>query len=201
MISRVMTWALVGLMGMLLVSCSSSPEGRLMGNEEEDYVGSKAAGSATYDRLIEVAVGKLLNRQSAAKKGLDKIKVAFFGVENKSIEDLGDFQFQISELISTAINTSDRYRTISDRFVGEALRETRLRKEQLFIPAHRKTFMKALEATGNPVEFMLFARLTSGTTQGDGVKQRSYMLTMELVDVVTGYDDKESARLRKAYTR
>jgi len=33
------------------------------------------------------------------------------------------------------------------------------------------------------------------------VKQRAYALTLELVDVETGYNDKETARIRKAYTK
>jgi hypothetical protein len=192
---------IVALAGAIMVAGCSTPQGRIMGSEEEDYVGAKAAGSATYDRLIEETVGKLLNRQSAAQKGLGQIKVAFLGVENKSAEDLGDLQEQIYELIDTSINTSNRYRTVSDRFVKAALRETRLRTDELFLPKQRREFIQTLESQGNPVEFLLFAKLTSGTTRGEGVKQRAYMLTLELVDVETGFNDKESARIRKAYER
>jgi hypothetical protein len=190
------------LLGMLLAlvvsACKSTPEGRIMGSEEEDYVGSKTAGAATYDRLIEEAVTKLLDRRSASNQG-DSIRVAYMGVENASAEDLGDFREQIYELIDTSIETSERYRSISKRFVDAALRESGLRREDLFLPKHRRTFTQTLEASGNPVEYILFSKLTSGTTAGDGVKQRNYMLTLELVDVVTGDFDKESARIRKAY--
>ena len=195
---------IVALSCLLLVlasaACKSTPEGRIMGDSEEDYVGSKAAGSATYDRLIEEAVGKLLDRRSASNQG-DSIRVAYLGVENKSAEDLGDLREQIYELIDTSIETSERYRSISKRFVDAGLRETGLTREDLFIPKHRRAFIEVLEASGNPVEYILFSKLTSGTTQGDSVKQRDYMLTLELVDVETGDFDKESARIRKAYTR
>jgi len=189
------------LAATVVFSGCRTPQGRIMGEEEQDYVGARAAGSATYDRLIEETVTKLLNRQSAAQRALGQLKVAFLGVENKSAEDLGDFQEQIYELIDTSINTSNRYRTVSDRFVNAALRETRLRTEELFLPKQRRMFVETLEASGNPVEFLLFAKLTSGTTRGEDVNQRAYMLTLELVDVETGFNDKESTRIRKAYTK
>ena len=187
---RSFTWILLVLLSAALLGCST-PEGRIMGDEEEDYVGTKAAGGAIFDRLIEEAVGKLLNRQSAAGSALGKISVAYLGVENKSIE----------ELVDTSIETSGRYKSISRRFVKEALRESRLNADNLFIPKHRRKFIKTLEAQGNPVEFLLFSKLTSGTTRGDGVTQRAYALTLELVNVETGEQDKETARERKAYTR
>ncbi len=200
MILRNISWLLILCVSIILLGCSQ-PQGRIMGEEEEDYVGAKAGGGTTYDRLIEGAVGKLLNRQSAAARGMGKLKVAYLGVENKSAEDLADFQEHIYELIDTSIETSGRYRSISRRFVAAALRDTRLRADELFLPKHRRTFIKALETQGNPVEFLLFSKLTSGTTRGDGVKQRAYMLTLELVDVETGDFNKESERIRKAYTR
>jgi len=43
--------------------------------------------------------------------------------------------------------------------------------------------------------------LTSGTTQGVDLKQRDYLLTMELINVETGDLDKESARIRKEYQK
>jgi hypothetical protein len=186
---------------VMLVGCSSSPEGRIMDEGEDDIVGNRTAGAATYDRLIEGAVTKLLNRQSASTKGLSQVRVAFMGLENKSIEDLGDFHTQIYQLIDTTVNTAQRYRTISNRFVSAALRETRLRVDQLFLPKHRRAFVKTLEADGNPVEFLLFATITSGTTSASSAKQRNYMLTLELVDVETGYNDKESQRIRKEYSK
>jgi len=201
MTARNFVWILVALVAASLIGCSSGKKGRIMGEGEQDYVGKDAAGSATYDRLIEDSVTKLLRRQSAAKTGLSQLKVAYLGVENKSAEDLGDFQDQLFQLIDTSINKADRFRTISSRYVNAALKETRLRRDQLFIPKHRREFIKTLETQGNPVEFLLFSTITSGTTRGEDVKQRAYALTMELVDVETGYNDKETARIRKAYTR
>jgi len=121
---------------------------------------------------------------------------------NKTNEDLGDFLEHIFNLIDTSIEFSSQYRSISRRFVQAALRESRLRPDELLFPKHRRQFIKILEAQGNPVDFLLFSRLTSGTTpRRDGVKHRSYILTLELVDVKTGDSDKESTRIRKADAR
>ena len=46
---------------------------------------------------------------------------------------------------------------------------------------------------------MLFATLTSGTTQSNNDQQRDYLLTLELVNIQTGSFDKESAKVRKGY--
>ena len=51
--------------GFLLVSCATNPKGRIMGDEEEGYVGTREAGASTFDRLIESTVSRLLERQPA----------------------------------------------------------------------------------------------------------------------------------------
>ena len=129
------------------------------------------------------------------------MKVAFVELENKTSEELGDQYEQIRQFIDTSINTSEKFRTISDRFVDAALRESRLRTDQLFIPVHQRTFAGTLEQSGHPVEFLLFGTLTSGTTRGDSVRQVGYALTLELVHITTGDNQKETVRLRKAYTK
>ena len=89
---------------------------------------------------------------------------------------------------------------ISKRYVNAALREARLRPDQLFIPGNRRTFAAILESQGEPVDTMLFPKLTSGTTPSAGVTQRNYLLTLELVDLKSGYSKKFSSdALRKEY--
>ena len=195
------SFQVVALLAFALGGCRARPQGRIMTDDEPDQVGARTAGAATYDQLINGAVQQLLQLHSAANAGLGQLKVATLGIENASGEELGDWNDQIFELIDTSINRSGRYRTVSTRFVNEALRETRLRTEQLFIPEHRRTFMDLLETKGTPVECLLFPKLTRGTTVGGGSTQRNYMLTLELVDVKTGWNDKVSEQLRKQYSR
>lgn len=184
----------------LTLGACSQPQGRVMEDSEQDYVGAKTAGAEAYNRLIAGAVEKLLGDHTAARAGTGRLSVATLPVENASSEDLGDWQEEIYELIATSINQSGRYETVNRRFVEQALREGRLRQEQLFIPSHRREFLRILETTNNPAQMLLFPKITSGTTIGDDVKQKNYTLTLDLVDVETGKDYKAAERIRKAYT-
>jgi hypothetical protein len=188
---------LVASLIVLLAGCRS-PQGRVMGEGEGDLVGAKSAGAETYNRLIDQSLTKLLARRDGEVKG-SSAKVAFVALENKSIEDIGDWQAQIEQVIETTVEHTERYRLISKRFVDAAFRELRFRPDDLFIPAKRREFAQILERDQNPVDFLLFAVLTSGTTKGVEVKQRDYLLTMEIINVVTGDQDKESTRIRKEY--
>ncbi len=182
------------------VGCRSDRSGRILDENEDDYVGSRAAGAATYDRLINESVSKLLARPGAAAGG-EKLRVAYLGVENASAEDLGDFREQIFDLIDTSISTSGRYESLSGRFVERALREAGLKRDDLFLPKYRRTFAQVLEKSDSPVDFLLFSKITSGTTEGESVRQRNYLLTLELVDIETGQREQEAARIRKANKR
>ena len=170
-----------------------------MENSEQDVVGARRAGAATYDRLIEGAVQKLLGLHQASLNRVGKMKIAFLGIDSRGVEELGDWRDQIYELIDTSVNRSNVYRTVSDRFVKEALREARVTRDQLFLPKYRRAFLQALEAQKMPVDCLLFAKITTGSTRGEGVHQRNYMLTLEMVDVKTGWNDKVSQRIRKEY--
>ncbi len=187
------------LAAALLLACGGS-RGRIMSDTDQDYVGNRAAGAAEFDRLISETVGKALQDHSAANTGLGKLKIVVLPVENESAEELGDWQAQIYTLLSTSINRSERYEMLSDRFVGAALRETRLKPDQLFLPQYQRQFLAVLEQQGLPVDAMLFPKLTSGTTNaGDGVRQRNYNLQLDLVDVKTGSTRQFATTLRKEY--
>ena len=56
-----------------------------------------------------------------------------------------------------------------------------------------------MEKAEQPFDYLLFAKITSGTTNNNGDYQRDYDLTLELVNVESGDFDKESAQLRKGY--
>ena len=200
MLYRTITSVAVAALALTLVSCTE-PQGRIMDDSEQDHVGSKAAGAAAFDRLITGSVTKLLDSHNAAHAGTGKLKVAVLRVDNASAEELLDWQEQIFDLISTSINQSGRYETVSVRYVDAALRDTRLRRDDLFLPAKRREFLKILERDDNPAQVLLFPKLSSGTTVGDNVGQRNYLMTLELVDVSSGKDFRVSERIRKAYTR
>ncbi len=190
----------LGVLCLLAAACST-PKGRIMTNTEQDVVGARRAGAATYDRLVEGAVQKLLALHQASLNGRSgKLKIAFLGIDSRGVEELGDWRAQLYELIDTSVNRSNVYRTVSRRFVEAALRDSRVTRDQLFLPKYRRLFLQSLEAQKMPVDCLLFAKITTGSTRGEGVHQRNYMLTLEMVDVKTGWNDKVSQRIRKEYT-
>ncbi len=196
---------LVTTLASLLAGCRATPTAHVLRPDAPDLVGTTRAGAETYRPLIEEAVRKLLARQrpSVRTAGTETrpLRVCFVGVENRSAEELGDFKEQIYEMIDTLLENSASYRSVSRRYLQAALRETGLRPDQLFLPANMRLVAAALERQGQPVDCLLFAKLTSGTTRADRTTQRDYLLTLELVNVRTGDYDKESALLRKHYRR
>ena len=189
----------LGVVLPLLSSCSM-PAGRIMKTTEPDSVGSRAAGAAAFDQLLSGAVNKLLLSHGAAREAATKLSVAVLRVENASAEELGDWQEQIFDKISTSINESGRYQTISLRYIDAGLRESRLKSGDLFIPAKRRVFLDILETAKVPAQVLIFPKLTTGTTElGPKRAQRNYLLTLELVDISTGRDFRVSEEVRKAY--
>lgn len=203
--------AKLGSLGLVAVAAAAGCRGRqiahVLPDDKGDMVGSHAAGAETYKPLIDESVARLLGRQH--QQGAQAVafdagpptpqRICFVGVENKSAEELGDFKDQIYQQIDTQIVQSNMFRPISFRFVEAGLRETRLRPDQLFVPQNMALFTAAMERAGQPFDYLLYATLTSGTTQNNKDYQRDYLLTLELVNVHTGYYDKDSASIRKGY--
>ena len=79
------------------------------------------------------------------------------------------------------------------------LLQTRIRPGDLFVPENMRTFVAIMEQQGQPFDYLLFAKLTSGTTEQNKNYQRDYMLTLELINVQTGEQDKQSAMISKGY--
>lgn len=126
-------------------------------------------------------------------------RVCFIGIENKSAEELVDFKDQLYERIDSQINAGESFRSISRRMVDAALIETRLRPDSLFLPDNRSMFAAALGRQGTPVDYLLYATITSGTTDRNKSTQRDYVLTLEMVNLHSGDYIKESAKIRKGY--
>ena len=186
--------------------CRSKQHAHVLSPDDQDMVGSHVAGAETWKPLITTAVGQLLGRHTTEVTPVSHIdgqipkrRICFVCVENRSSEEIGDFKEQIYEHIDSMITGSEVYAPVSRRFVEAGLRETRLRPDQLFLPANRRRFTDALEQMDQPFDYLLYAKITSGTTQSNSSYQRDYLLTLEMVNVQTGDYDKESATLRKGY--
>lgn len=187
--------------------CRSSHQfAHIVKDNQSDMVGSHNAGAETFNPLINEAVARLLARQETQFQPVGfeggpplPKRVCFVGVENRSIEELGDFKEQIYEQIDSQILQAPHFESISRRYVEAGLIETRLRPDSLFMPQNMQMFAAAMQRQGQPFDYLMFAKLTSGTTQSNHDYQRDYVLTLEVVDVQSGAYDKESAKIRKGY--
>ncbi len=189
---------------LVFAGCRNHQYAHVLKDDQRDMVGSHEAGAETFNVLVDQSVAQLLTRQSV--DGVDPAtgqvytrRICFAGIENRSSEDIGDFKDQLFEQIDSAISSSGSFQTISPRYVEQGLRQLRLVPEDLMIPAHLNNFQAVMEQNHQPMDYLLFARLTSGTTENNASYQRDYLLTLELVNVNDGSHDKESARIRKGY--
>lgn len=198
-----------GCATLATAGCRGYQYGHVVKKDAPNLVGSHAAGAEVFDPLVEEAVAKLLGRQATltpecpiGPDGLPaKKSICFVGIENKSAEPLGDFKDQLYQQIDTKILESDVFQPISRRMVDAALVETRLRPDALMVPSNLQLFTAVLERQGAPFDYLMYATLTSGTTERNKSKQRDYLLTLELVNLHTGVPDKQSAEISKGYHR
>jgi hypothetical protein len=204
------SFGLISVMALAIsvvaTGCRHKTHAKILRPDKRDMVGTTGAGAETFKPLVEAAMCRLLERhttgiQSVGAPVVGPMRICFVGVENKSAEEIGDFKEQIYEHIDTHIEHSHVYRPISKRYVDAALRDTGLRSDELFLPKNMREFAASLEQQGQPVDYLLYAKITSGTTRKGNDMQRDYVLTLELVNVQTGAYDKESAAIRKKYDR
>lgn len=194
---------------MAFCGCRGYQYGHLLKADKADMVGSHTAGSEVYRPLVEESVSRLLGAcQTINEPGIMAAdgmllprRVCFVGIENKSSEELGDFKDQLYELIDTQINRSQEFQAISKRLVDAALEQTRVRPDELLDPAKMQMLTGILQRDGQPVDYLLFAKLTSGTTERNSSSQRDYLLTLELVHIQSGSYTKEQAEISKGYHR
>lgn len=199
----------LGLAVLLDSGCRGRQVAHVLKEDDQDMVGSHAAGAETWKPLVDTAVSQLLARQvseirtaaavSDAPSEFDKKRICFVGVENKSSEEVGDFKEQIYEHIDTMIGQSDSFEPITRRYIDAGLRECGMRPDDLFLPGKSRAFTAAMERVNQPVDYLLFAKLTSGTTKSNNSTQKDYQLVLELVNLHTGKSEKETASLRKGY--
>ena len=221
--NRIQSMTGITMLGsLLMIGCAGRQYGHLLASDDKNLVGSHAAGSATWNPLVDESVAKLLGRcppaiqpvvfEAQGNPSLDNqtigsalaggpSTICFIGVENAGAEEMVDFKEQLYERIDGQINSAETFRGVSRRMVDAALLETRLRPDSLLLPHNQQTFAAALGRQGIPVDYLLFAKITTGTTDRNKSSQRDYMLTLEMVNVRTGDFLKESATIRKGYSK
>ena len=205
---QVITIAALLFCGAVFVGCAGT-QARVMHRGEADKVGSNRAGAEVYNPMVRVAIDKLLAR--AASEPIQQVslgipefrsgkrKVCFIALENASVEELGDFKEHIKSAILEGISQSEQFEIVSDRAVTAGLRALSLRADDLFMPENRRMFVGVMGQGGTPVNYLLFAKITSGTTESNRDTQRDYKLTLELIDTETFVPIIESTPMRKEY--
>jgi hypothetical protein len=192
---------------LFLSGCRGRQHAHVLAMTDQDMVGSHEAGAETWKPLIDESVARMLGRACTdvrtvsftESNGQLARNVCFVGVENRSIEEIGDFREQIYEHIDALIGQSDQFRMISRRYVEAAMAECRCRPDVLILPEKQRQLQAVLERTDQPFDYLLFAQITSGTTRSNKDYQRDYVLTLELLDIHSGESLKERATLRKGY--
>lgn len=192
-------WILTLCVVMLFSACKSQT-GTVLRPGSKQLTGSHKAGQEVYKPLVEESVSRLLGAESTTMAtGPAPKKICFVGVENYTSEEMGDYKEQLYEMIDTAISSSGQFVSISRRYVDPAIRAERFRMDDLFIPENQRKLQAALERDGQPFEYLLFAKLTSGTTVDNKDSQRDYRLSLELINITDGSSIKEGCDLSKAY--
>lgn len=200
--------AAASLASFVQIGCRGKQYAHILEDDDDNMVGSHEAGASVFEPLVQKAVVDLLAKESAGavqQAGFNEDatfpkKICFCGIENASAEELGDFKEQIYEIIDQKIVEAQVYEPISRRFVEAGLREGRLRPDELFLPANQRLFVEIMEKQGNPFDYLLFAKITSGTTRSNSSDyQRDYLLTLELVNIHNGVAQKTSEKIRKGY--
>lgn len=187
--------------GFLLGGCGG-PEARIKDPSEGSVIGKRRAGAATYNQLVGETVDKLLKTHATRRNHDGRLLIGFVGIDNQSAEELAENKEAIYEQIDTVIVNSGLYSNVSKRFIDAALRETGLRIEQILLREPRARFMSVLGEEGLTPDYFLWGKLTSMSTQGQAVREREYLLTLELLNTKTGQTDaKETSKVTKEYLR
>lgn len=183
-----------------LTACSQ-PAAWIKKEDEPDLVDARRGGIVVYDQLTSV-VQRLLDNHKANVRAQGKMRVAFVGIENRSAEEIRDIRDALYEVIDTILVNEEVYTPINRRYVEEAMRAVGLTPEGLFLRNGRERFLEAVSKEGMAPDYLLYAVITSMTSQGVDEDQRNYQLTLELIDAHTGETvAKETGRVRKGYSK
>ena len=181
----------------------AGPSARVKADNEGDLVDVRKGGTETYKTLIHKGVSQLLEEHRLTLSGAaEKPMVAFVGVENRSSEELGEFRAAMNNEITTALVNSRLYSMLSMRAVDAAKRESNIRSvDDLTTARPRAAFMSVLNRDGQAPGYLLFGEVTTMTSGGNAAKERTYQLTLQMMDASNGViQTQKLVEMRKEYT-
>lgn len=191
--------------------CRTGQTGKVMDSMDKDRVGSHNAGAEVFDPLVCSTTGQIIealqseNLELPTNEGNIQThpgvkRICFLGIDNNTSEELGDFREHLYQTIDTEITNSNTCVCVNRMAVEGALKDLRLRPNQLFDPINRQAFTQKLGALGQPFDYMLLGTVTSGTTIDNRDSQKNYKLVLECINVNSGITvAKRQADIRKQY--
>lgn len=196
--------SLAAILAASLAAGCTGPGARVKSADEGTEVDVRRGGTETYKQLIHDGVTDLLNTVKAQlANSSEKPLIAFVGVENRSSEELGEFRAAMNNEIETAIMNHGIFVMISRRAVDAAKRESNVRDAADLTTARpREAFMAVLNRDGKPPQYLLFGEVTTMTSSGNKSSERTYQLTLQLMDSSNGVIQAQKlVEVRKEYTK
>lgn len=194
---------LVAMAAAFLAAGCAGPSARVKSGDEGDLVDVRKGGTETYKELIRKGVSELLSEHRITLgNSAEKVMVAFVGVENRSSEELGEFRASMNNEITTALVNSRLYSMLSMRAVDAAKRESNIRSvDDLTVARPREAFLSVLNKDGQAPQYLLFGEVTSMTSSGNNARERTYQLTLQMMDSSNGViQTQKMVEMRKEYT-
>jgi hypothetical protein len=194
---------LVAMAAALLAAGCAGPSARVKSGDEGDLVDVRKGGTETYKELIRKGVSELLaEHRLTLGNSAEKVMIAFVGVENRSSEELGEFRASMNNEITTALVNSRLYSMLSMRAVDAAKRESNIRSvDDLTVARPREAFLGVLNKDGQAPQYLLFGEVTSMTSSGNNARERTYQLTLQMMDSSNGViQTQKMVEMRKEYT-
>ena len=176
----------LSLIGLGLGGACGGPSGRVKDPSEANIVGSRRAGAEVYRPTVKAALDSLLGQYRGEVRAQGKRTIAFIGVENKTREELRDILDAINQTVETTLTESGIFTVVGQEFVEAAIREIGGRREQLFLAKGREDFKSVLGKQGIVPDYLLFAKLTSMTTEAEAEREVFYQVTLDMLDANTG---------------
>lgn len=179
------TMAALGLGGVLFLA-ACGPTAHIKTGDEPEIIGTRKAGLEVFDRLVSLTEELLQDAGAQLAIEGERKKVAFVGIHNMSAEELADNRESMYERINEKVVNSRKFTNIAKEYVDAVLRETGMRPEDLFLQRGYESFVSVLRRNGQAPDYLLYGKVTSGTTEAEDIRQRSYLLTLKLIDAETG---------------
>lgn len=166
------------------------------GNQASDKNAVSPGVNTAIHKLLSVAqaneVGQVQGQQIPAQAN-----ICFVGIENRSNKAPALFKKQLQEKIDNMINGHSLFQSIKRNYVDANLRLTRLTPNDLSDPGNVGIYASAMEQNGQSVQYLLYGELKDATVQDSNHPQADYLLSLNLVEVASGQEVKETAAVHR----